>query len=124
MKLRASTVQSAGLGRLEPQIWISRYRNPQSSAVNDSLSMITADAAADLGVAVSSHSENNEDMTNEPEIEERVFIAKPSGTLEVAANSPSIRDLTVRVRSFQGRNADTEMDLGRAMCPQIETPRM
>jgi hypothetical protein len=82
--------------------------------------MITADAAADCGDGVSSHSENSENATNEPELDEKVFIAKPSGTVEVAANSPSIRDLTAWVRSFQGPNADTERDLGRAISAQIE----
>jgi hypothetical protein len=49
--------------------------------------MLTADTAADLGDGVSSHSENSENVTNEPELDEEVFIAKRSGTVEVAANS-------------------------------------
>jgi hypothetical protein len=49
--------------------------------------MITADTATDRVDGVSSHSENSENVTNEPEADEKVFIAKPSGTVEVAANS-------------------------------------
>jgi hypothetical protein len=46
-----------------------------------------ASAAAELANGVSSHSENSENVTNEPKVDEKAFIAKPSGTVEVAANS-------------------------------------
>jgi hypothetical protein len=78
--------------------------NPQSSAVSDSLSMITADTAADLGEGVSSYGENSENVTNEPEVDEKVFIAKPSGAVEVAANSA----------------LDPELDSSGSFVPRLE----
>jgi hypothetical protein len=49
--------------------------------------MITADSTADLRDGMSPYSENSENVTNEPKVDEKAFIAKPSGTVKVAANS-------------------------------------
>jgi hypothetical protein len=82
--------------------------------------MITADTAADLGDGVSSHSENSENVTNEPEVDEKVFIAKPSGTVEVAANSTLHSGLDSSgsfVPTLERRHADGPRP---CQCPQIE----
>jgi hypothetical protein len=84
--------------------------------------MLTADTAADLGDGVSSNSEN---VTNEPEVDEEVFIAKPPGTVEVPANCALDSGLDSS-GSFVPRSEHRHGDEPRPLPPAriSKTPRM
>jgi hypothetical protein len=107
---------------------------PESTAVSDPLSMTTADnAAADLGDGVSSPTENSVNVTNEPKVDEKAFVAKTPETVEVAANSPldsgfdslgsfvvGPGPMAVAKHPLQGPTADMVMNLARDTSPQIQ----
>jgi hypothetical protein len=106
---------------------------PQSSAISDPSPMTTADTAIDLVEGVSRPAENSENVTNEPKVDEKAFVAKTPETVEVAANSPldsaldSLGSFVVGPGPMaavkhpsQRPKADVVMNLARGTSPQIE----